>query len=401
MAWRSAASGSELPSHRDGCPRRYRNVGWRRITSDANINQLVARALATEAIDEATALLVTFEADFSPWVGHVCGGDTLAAGAALSRLDEALHKWDIPLSAMSALFDQCEAVRRDVDDQWPDLSLDGLVGRRAALQSRLRAPIARVATHVDVDMNPDRPDVFGWAFCRAHQDLLEDVLSDRPTVSVDIEVRLRGLVVATDRASGRLRATVQRQHDWVLGSFWSEPVLMLLQLSGVALVTGSARQRSDLLDVFEQVWGELLDADAQKVLDAALAALVMDDALVGLSPGKINRSGRHQQAFEVLAAVGAPLDDLEFGDLEDSHPELSTRLATMLRHVAHGDFEDVFVAAWMVPEARRRGASVPDNVLRTRLSNLIEAFVDTSEDETRRQADPDTPDRQADAGEED
>ncbi|MGH3999662.1 MAG: hypothetical protein ACRDTJ_19635, partial [Pseudonocardiaceae bacterium] len=156
-----------------------------RVTSDANIKQLVARAVATEAIDEATALMATFETDFWPWASRVIDDDTLAAGAALSRLDEALHKWDLPLSALSTLFDQCEAVHQDVDDRWPDLHLDGLAARRAALQDRLRAPIARVATRVDIDMNPGRPDVFGWAFYRAHQDLLEDVLSDRTPVRAD------------------------------------------------------------------------------------------------------------------------------------------------------------------------------------------------------------------------
>jgi hypothetical protein len=254
-------------------------VEGHRVTSDANINQLIAAAVATEAIDEATALMAMFEDDFWPWARRFIGGDTPAAGAALSRLDEALHKWDRPLSALSTLFAECEAVHRDVDDRWPDLSLDGLKARRAALQDRLRAPIARVATRVDADMNTDRPDVFGWAFHRAHQDLLEDVLSDRTPVRADLEDRLRGLVLATDRASGRLRGTVRRQHHRVLGSFWSEPMLMLLQLSGVALVTGLAQQRSDLLDMFERVWGGLLDIDAQRVLDVAVHALVSDDAL--------------------------------------------------------------------------------------------------------------------------
>lgn len=362
-----------------------------RVTSDANIKQLIARAVATEAVDEATALMATFETDFWPWASRIIDDGTLAAGAALSRLDEALHKWDLPLSALSTLFDQCEAVHRDVDDRWPDLSLDELTARRAALQDRLRAPIARVATRVDIDMNPDRPDVFGWAFYRTHQDLLEDVLSDRTPVRADLEERLRTLVVATDRASGRLRATVRRQHDRVLGSLWSEPLLMLLQLSGVALVTGLARQRSDLLDVFERVWSGLLDADAQQVLDAALAALVMDDALFALSTGKINRSSRHQQAMAVLADVEVSRDDIEYDDIERSHPDLSTRLALMLRRVAYGDFEDVFVAAWMVPEARRRGAVLPDDGLGSRLTELIKALADANEDEPRRQAQPDAP----------
>ena len=166
---------------------------------------------------------------------------------------------------------------------------------------------------------------------------------------------------------------------------------MLLQLSGVALVTGPVRQRSDLLEVFERVWGGLLDANAQQVLDTALAALVMDDAFFALSKGKINRLNRHQQAMATLADVEMSRDAIEYGDLKQSHPDLSTRLAAMLRRVAYGDFEDVFVAAWMVPEARRRGAVLSDDGLGTRLTELIEAFADANGDETCRQAEPDAP----------
>jgi hypothetical protein len=361
-------------------------VEGRQVTSDANIMQLVAFGIATEAIDEATALLAVFEDDFWPWASHVVDRDTPAAGAALSRMDEALRKWDLALSALSTLFDQCEAVHRDVDDRWPDLSLDGLAARLATLRVGLRVPIAKIATRVDVDVDPDRPDVFGWAFYRTHQDLLEDVLSDRTPVQADLEERLHGLLAATDRASGRLRATVRRQHDRVLGAVWSEPLLMLLQLSGVALVTGLVRQKSDLLDVFERAWARLLDADSQHVLDVASAALAADDALFALSTGKINRSNRHLQATSALEELGVSRDAIEDGDLGGSHPELSTRLAAMLRYVAYGDFEDVFMAAWLVPEARRRGATLSNGSLGPRLSGLIATLADAAADENSRQA---------------
>ncbi len=361
-----------------------------RVTSDANIKQLVARVVATETFDEATTLMATFEDEFWPWANHVGAGNTSAAGAALSRLDEALHKWSTPLSALSKLFEQCEAVHRDVDDRWPDLNLDDLAARRTALQDQLRAPIARLATRIEIERDPNRPDVFGWAFYRAHDDLLEDVLSDRTTARHGIEERLRGLVLATDRASDRLRRTVRRQHFRVLGSYWSEPMLMLLQLSGAALVTGLARQRSDVLDVFEQVWGRLLDPDAQRVLNVALSALMMDDTLLGLSPGKINRSSRHQRIIAALEEMGVR-GGIEFGGFDDTHLDMST-LGTMLRHVAYSEFEDVFFAAWIVPEARRRGAVVPADGIGSRLTQLIEALSTAHEEGSERTREPHTTD---------
>jgi hypothetical protein len=354
-------------------------VEGRRVTSDANIRQLVARDVATEAIDEATALMAVFEETYWPWVTRVVDSETAVAGAALSRLDEALHKWDRPLSALRALFEQCEALHRDVDDRWPDLKLDDLEARRAALQDLLRTPIARVATHVDIDMNPDRPDVFGWAFFRAHQDLLDDVLSGQMPVRADLEERLRLLVNATDRASTRLRATVRRQHVSVLGSFWSEPMLMLLQLSGAALVIGLTRKRSDLLGVFERVWDGLLDTSAQHVLDVTLAALALDDSLIGISTGKINRSRRHLQTVAALEGMGLSPDDIEDAELGEPPSGVSAKVAAMLRVISFGHLEEVFVAAWMVPAALRRGATLPQNGLGLRVADLIKNFDDATD----------------------
>jgi len=355
-------------------------VEGHRVTSDANIKQLVARAVGTETIDEATALMSTFEDDFWPWTSHLIAGNTPSAGAALSRLDEALHKWEISLSALSKLFEQCEVVHRDVDDVWPDLSVDGLSAKRTALQDRLRTPIARIASRVVVDMDPSRPDVFGWAFYRAHQDLLDDVLSDQTPNETDIEERLRGLVVATDRATRRLRTTVRRQHNRVLGSLWSEPMLMLLQLSGIALVTALMKQRSDQFNVFEHVWRGLLDANAKQVLDATLAALALDDPFLGLTSGNLKRSHRHQQAMAAIEGLGVSSELLDFQDLEESHPQLSAKLTAMLHHVAFHDFAEVFVAGWIVPEARQRGAVLSDYGLGDRFMHLIENL--TVPDET-------------------
>ncbi|MEV4240882.1 hypothetical protein ACIBJI_40555 [Nocardia sp. NPDC050408] len=69
----------------------------------------MARAIATEIIDEATQLMAVFEQDLWPWVRRVGDSPTPAAGAALSRMDEATAKWQHPLAAMAELFTQCEA----------------------------------------------------------------------------------------------------------------------------------------------------------------------------------------------------------------------------------------------------------------------------------------------------
>lgn len=163
---------------------------------------------------------------------------------------------------------------------------------------------------------------------------------------------------------------------------------MLLQLSGVALVTGLARQRLDLVDVFERVWAGLLDMDAQRVADVAVGALARDDALLALSTGKINRTSRHQQAMNKLESIGLLRDAVDFGDLEESHPHLSRSLAAMINHLPYSDFEDVFVAAWIVPQARRRGAQLSADGLGRRITDLIEALGDATSEQTSGHPEP-------------
>ena len=350
-----------------------KDIEGRRITSDSNMHQLFARAIATEIIDEADALMIVFEEIFSPWAIAVDQEGSMVAGAALSRLDEALHKWGNTISIMSELFEKCEGVHRDTDDQWPDLNLESLFARCEKLRYQLRKPIVVVASGVDFQMESDRPDVFGWAFYRGHQDLLDDVLSGSAQVATDFDDRLFRMIIATDRASKRLRASVTRQHYSVLGSFRSEPNLMLLQLAGIMLVTGLVRRRTDLLDSLDQVWGRLLDLKAQDVLDVSLAALTLDESLIGISPGKIHRSSRYQQALHSISEIEM-VDAVNQGGAGGIRRFSSSQIDSILRHVSFDDFEEVFVAAWLIPEARQRGATFVRESLSSKLSGFIESF---------------------------
>lgn len=342
-----------------------------RITSDANIVQLVARAIAIETFDEASALMNEFNGLVLPWGIQVGKRGTIASGAALSRLDEALHKWEAPLSVLSKLYEHCASVYRDADDRWPDLDLSALQEQRRAMQRQLRLPIAVLAATVEPKIDSDRPDIFGWAFYRAHQDILEDLLAEQRCEPTEIEKRLRSTFIATDRATRRLQSTVTRNHMTVLGSVWSEPRLLLLQLSGIALVVSSTRH-DDSFAAFERVWEVLLDADASRHTAAAIAAQSLDHAGLFLTPGKVYRSSRQLAAMRILAGERSSLDELEFGDAADLDEKFGSRIARMLQLASNGDFESVFLAAWLIPEALRRGVDIQLNKLGRLLRDLFE-----------------------------
>jgi hypothetical protein len=146
------------------------------------------------------------------------------------------------------------------------------------------------------------------------------------------------------------------------------------------MVMELARNRHDLFRAFERVWGELLDAEPQHVLDVAITSLAMDDALFGISPGKITRSNRHQQVMASLEDIGHSR-----GDIEDAGIELDPKLSRMLRSITYGQFEDLFVAAWIVPEARQRGATLRDKFVGVRLAEFIKTFSDATKDDAHGQ----------------
>lgn len=350
-----------------------RKVQGLRITSDANIHQLIARDLAAELIDEAAWLVGTIEADFAPWVATLCERPSFPAAAAASRLDEILHKsTDVLQAALERCFAECEAVHRDVDDAWPSLDLAWFRQRLERMKQDLRLPIAQLASRADARLDASRPDIFGWAFHRAHADLLDDLLD--PSWDGDPTERLLQLVSATDRAMTRLQTATRRTHARIANAFSAEPVLLLLQISGIAYVLDRFEKRSRLFDPFERVWKALLKQDPQRILDTSLAAVISDDLLFSLSSGKMSRTARMDRAldtFEIFQVDRFPLGQRRRRVARDDAARIAER--AVADHLCiNGDFEDVFVAGWLLPEAIQLGATLREDLVEgTRLKRLI------------------------------
>ena len=355
------------------------SVEGRFVTSDANLEQLVARTLSAELIDELTQLVDTIEDTLAPWAAQLSETPTQPAAAAVSRLNELLHKTiEVLLPAVQSCFDACETVHRDVDDGWPDLNLDPVRSRLLRQKQLLRLPIARLASRTDADLDPDRPDTFGWAFHQAHQDALDDVLSAAPIDGFDD--RLLQLIAATDRAGSRLQGATRRTHASVANSFRSEPLLMLLQLSGVAYAQSLFASAAPTFPSFERLWNKLLDDDAQQVLNVAMGAILADDNLWAISAGKVVRTDRSMQAMRQIERLDAL--DVHYYYPEDGDGTFTPLQGAIASHLSIGnDFEDTFVAAWLIPAAKQRGAVVPDGVIpRGRLESLLESLAELQDD---------------------
>lgn len=342
-----------------------------RVTPDNALTQFVARALATESIDEVEQLLSYLEAEIWPWVIEIGGSSTWAAGAALSRATELTEKIGSMVGSARHLLDSCEAAHIERDDRWPDTETTHAEKRAKALIDRLEIPVARLATAVDAAPDSDRPDHFGWAYYRAHENILRRVLTLEPGDPAELRQKVVLLYVAGDIATGRLLATVRRHDQGVINSYVGEPYLRFLQLSGIALALSEVAEAPALFRPFESLWAGLLaDAShATPLLARAAATLSSEFSVFGLTPGGIERTEIEMRANRALDELGVHRDVFDRGGFGsagrgEGAVALSDKAARLLGVVRSSHFEGMFYACWLRPCALAVGASVPAEVER-------------------------------------
>jgi len=341
------------------------DIEGERVTPDSALTQLVSRALATEAIDEVEHLVSFLENEIWPWVIEIGGTRSWAAGSALSRATELTEKLGTMLGFERQLLDACESVHIDKDDRWPDTDTAAVDRRAVSLTDRLELPVARLAATVDSAPDSDRPDHFGWAYYRAHENVLRRVLTREPGDPDELHQKVGLLYWAGDVATQRLLATVRRHDRSVINSYLAEPYVRFLQLCGIALTMSEVTREPAIFAPFESLWvGLFTDAERPtQLLGRAAATLSSESALFALTPGGIERSNIEIRANQTLDELGVPrgLFDLGgFGYDDDPQPEFLTGKATrILRSVRSGHFEGMFYARWLRPRAISAGAEAP------------------------------------------
>ena len=296
------------------------------------------------------------------------GSKSWAAGAALSRATELTEKLGTMMGFARRLLDGCESVHIEKDDRWPDTGTTDVEERAKALRDRLELPVARLAATVDSAPDSDRPDHFGWAYYRAHENVLRRVLSREPGDPEELRQKVALLYLAGDLATQRLLTTVRRHDQGVINSYVAEPYVRFLQLCGIALALSEVTEVPALFRPFESLWVGLL-ADASRstqLLGRAAATLSSESAVFGLTPGGIERSNIEIKANHTLDELGVPrhLFDLGgFGAHEGGGAaSLSHKATRLLRAVRSSNFEGMFYARWLRPRAVAAGATVPAEV---------------------------------------
>lgn len=339
-----------------------------RVTPDNALTQLVARALATEAIDEVENLVAFLEGELWPWVIEIGGTQSWAAGAALSRATELTEKLGILLRFERELLDRCESVHIEKDDRWPATDTSDISGRAASLKDQLELPIARLAATVDSAPDTDRPDHFGWAYYRAHENVLARILARTPGEPTELRKKVGLLYLAGDVATQRLSTTVRRHDQSVINSYVAEPNLRFLQLSGIALVMSEVAKEPALFAPFESLWASLFtEAErATQLLARAAATLSSESALFALTPGGIERSNIEIRANQELGRLGVPrgLYDLAaYGYADELEPfSLSEGATRVLRSLRSSHYEGMFYARWLRRQALAAGGEAPTEI---------------------------------------
>jgi hypothetical protein len=349
-------------------------VEGRLVTSDADVAQLLARAVGGEVRAEIGTMQTVLERDYRTWVQSTALAGPFAAGAALNRMAEALTQWGATLDEAELLLTKCQDRKRTTDDRWPDLDLKAIRVRHAGLERELALPIAELAAAIDPTVEPGRPDLFGWAFHRTFIDLLRDVLQPPDETTPSTAERFRLLAVAAYPAGRRLRDGVGPHHPRVINSATAEPFLMLYQLCGAAMVIAELAGRPEVFAPYASVWAGALSTteSAQGNLDVACSVITADDRLPGLSNRKLLRSEFEVQIKAALEPYGITVG--VFGSLDEpsqyfdsadreGRPELTADARKYLNSISlgvMGHFEEVFVAAHLVPHALAHGATLVD-----------------------------------------
>lgn len=346
------------------------SIEGERVTPDNAITQLTARALATESIDEVEQLVTYLEKEIWPWVIDIGGSKTWAAGAALSRAAELTEKLGTALGFARQLLDACEAVHIERDDRWPDTGTSDVVERAKSLRDLLELPIGRLATTVDSAPDSDRPDHFGWAYYRAHEDLVGRVLNREPGNPEELRQKVALLYWAGDVATQRLLATVRRHDQGVINSYVAEPYVRFMQLCGIALAVSEVTEQPGLFAPFESLWTGLLATPdrATPLLGRAAATLSSESAVFGITPGGIERTNIEIRANNLLEELGVRRDLFDLGGFSDrfgssgSGLTLTDDAVRLLQAVRSSHFEGMFYARWLRPHAVAAGASAPAEI---------------------------------------
>lgn len=346
------------------------DIEGERVTPDSALTQLVSQALATEAIDEVEHLLSFLENEIWPWVIEIGGTRSWAAGSALSRATELTEKLGTMLRVQRQLLNACESVHIERDDRWPDTDTAAVDGRAVSLADRLERPVARLAATVDSAPDSDRPDHFGWAYYRAHENILRRVLAREPGDPDELRQKVWLLYWSGDVATKRLFATVRRNDPSVINAYVAEPYVRFLQLCGIALTMSEVTQEPAIFAPFESLWVELL-SEAERptqLLGRAAATLSSESTLFAITPGGIERSNIEIRANHALDELGVPRGLFDLGGFaydDDLQPGSLTEEATrILRSVRSGHFEGMFYARWLRPRAISAGAEAPTEIER-------------------------------------
>lgn len=336
-----------------------------RVTPDAALTQLAARALATEAVDEVENFVGFLESEIWPWVIEIAGSKSWAGGSGLSRATELTEKLGTMLRSQRQLLEACEAVHVEKDDRWPSTDTSSVLARAFSLKEQLELPVSRLAATVDSSPDIDRPDHFGWAYYRAHENVLTRVLTRTPGAENELREKVVLLYLAVETATQRLMATVRRNDLGIINSYVAEPYLRFMQLSGIALVVSEVTEDRALFAPFDSLWTNLLadDERATALLGRAAATLASQATLYGFTSGGVDRSNIEIRANKALDELGVPrrlfdLPGLGFAE-ESTAPSLTADAMRILRAVRLSDYETMFYARWLRPLTLSKGAQAP------------------------------------------
>lgn len=336
------------------------------VTPDINLAQLMAREISNEAHDQLRRQIEQFTTVARRWLLDAQQLDISIAGRALMRFDQCLQQAEQAVETVRLLMATCERERRDVDDRWPKLDVTDLRAPLTLMRGEMKPMVAKVASKADASPPSDAIDLFGWAYHRTFNDLLNDVLAGTIATDTSADERIQGLLIATGSATGRMITVTGRIHPQTMHASMSGPTMMFLRLSAAAMLISEVKGEPQIFEPFKKSWENRMPdaAAAQAVLDGAAFTLSGDADIYERGPRNIFRTEVGMRIEQALTSLGVG-DFMEsetsptLSNPTSSNPTLNKSTRRRLQYVGvGGHFESLFVASHLIPAATRLGATV-------------------------------------------
>jgi len=367
----------------DGIEFEQRTEG-RRVTPAWWVHHMAARTLLQILVNAISAFFDEVRSELTDPLIADTSPDAAAVTIRILDSLELVRKLTFHLGTARQAVAVLGALRHEPtkDEFWPDGSLPDDVP--PVLAEQLYLKLGQVALQLGHDSHDSaRPDLFGQSYRVLFDATFRAILDGR----TGLARQLFPVVIATaDRARARLSSDLaaERVRDQVI--FGSEPLLDMMELSGLALLMSDLDAPGIWPDV-RVVWDGIFSQGTAPALAAQLSAVLSaHENLFAITPGAVGRTERKMALARVMSDRGITSHAGMFG--EPTAPEPQSPIVGVFAPwdvgVIQPDLADLFIVQYLKQRPDMADLKIPRGA--ERLQESLDHYQHRTE-QTRRTGD--------------